>query len=1212
MPQLLPRAVHALAAAGSEAGSFEGAAMFADLSGFTPLCDALMADGDEGAEHLAVTLASVFDPLLQAIAAHGGDVLAFAGDSVTAGFTGMADPLAAAVAAGRAALHALSAAPERTAGGQRFSFSLRVGVAPGRFDVGLSRPPRGLALHWVRGPAVSGAVVAQQRAARGALEVEGPAPGPVGPASPLPVTPDPPALVRAFVPAGRIAKGSADLRHVVTAFLLLDGVEEEASLRRALSVVFAARDRFGAQVLDLGFDDKGAALVLTWGADRRHENDVERALTALLHLRSAWAAVGLPPFRGGVTRRRMFVGLGGGTQRRTLALYGRGVALAARLAVQCAPGEILTDPPTATGAARSHTLQSLGGRTLRGFAAPVPVHRLLQARAAESTHTPRGLMIGRAEEIAAVEGHLAAVRSGGGGGVVRIEGEAGVGKTLLIDSLQARNQAGVRWVRLSCDDVLRGPLNPVVRHLRGLTGQDPGADLATRRVRFARAWPLLVGSAAGALDRTRVFIEGLLGLEPDDPLWRELDPKLRGANTLEALKDLVRGWCRSGPVVVVVDDVQWADAETSAWLLSLTRNVESWPLMLLCVARPDTVATALAPDAVVHIDALPPSDLEALFRHRMGRPPTQELARFLRDKTAGNPFFAEQLWDEMAASGRLVVGPERVGLLRGDDDAVPLTVADVCVARIDRLSADARRAVQAASVLGRRFDLRGLAHLLGREDPQPLLLLGEHARMWGRGPDGLCTFRHGLLRDAAYNMLLHAHRRALHGRAARALRAVHSEQPDAHAADIAAQFEQAGEAGEAVGWWLRAVAHAESRYAMAEVVFCADRAVGLAPIVGAEAQSRVWDAVAAMADALGVTGAWDAGVNKVERVLAAPTLRPPTPLQRARIDARLSRLYNFAGQPEEAVRVASAALAVARSAGDVSVEIDACKRLGVLLGQRGDRIEARAVTERGLALAQQTGDLANQGSLHNNLLTLRFGAGELVGAEELDEAVALARAAGDQISLNNMLGNIGVFRLLRGERERGQAVLRECLRAASRLGQRFLEGIACGALGQSYLHEGDLEKSRAYLGRGLELARETGNVRLLGPAWVRLAAHSRASGQPERALAEARSALDCTAEAWFRDFHVYACGEVALCLLDLDRADEAEAEIEAARSVLEQHGLPNQVRRHAAVEALVAQARGDHAGAARHRAVVVGQPGPGGHDECAELIARLDAGAPGR
>lgn len=1184
--------------------------MFADLSGFTPLCDALMADGDEGAELLADTLASVFDPLLLAIGAHGGDVLGFAGDSVTAGFTGMADPLAAAASAGRAALEALAAAPERSAGGQLFHFSLRMGVSSGRYIVGVSRPPRGLGVFWVRGPAVSKAVSAQKRAPRGTLLVDGPAPGPAGLVFPLPLTADPADLVRAFVPAGRIARDTADLRHVVTAFVLLDGVEQDETLRRALAVVFAVRDRFGAQILDLGFADKGAALVLTWGAEQRHENDVERALSALLHLRAEWASAGLPPFRVGVTRRRMFVGMGGGTQRRTLALYGRGVALAARIAVQCAWGEILTDAPIAQGATRSHTLKALGGRALKGFSEPVPVHRLLQVRSAEATHTPRGLMIGRTKELAVIEGHLAA-RQGGGGCVVRIEGEAGVGKTLLIDSLQARNQAGRRWVRLSCDEVLRGPLNPVVRHLRALTGQKPGASLAKRRAHFNQIWPQIVGPAVGELTRSRVFIEGLLGLEPEAPLWHELSPALRGANTLEALKDLVRAWCRMGPVVVVVDDVQWADAQTSAWLESLTRNVAEWPLVLLCVARPQTQASALKLDALVAVDALAAAELEVLVEARLGRRPDPELARYLQEKTSGNPFFAEQLCAELAASGRLDLDSPRVGLLPGDESAVPLTVADVCVARIDRLSSAARAVVQAASVLGRRFPPAALARLLEHDQPAELVAIGVQARMWARDPDGLCTFRHGLLRDAAFGMLLHARRRELHRRAARALLVVHAGRLDAHAADIAAQFEDAGEAGEAVVWWVRAVEHAEARYAMHDVVLCAERAVSLAPIVGEDGQSRAWDAVAAMADALGVTGARDAGVRKVERVLADPLRRPPSVVQRARIDARLSRLYAFAGRPDDAVSVATRALESARAAGDVSVEIDACKRLGVLLGQRGQPERAREVMAAGLALAERMGDLANQGSLHNNLLTLRFAGGENLAVEELDQAVALAEAAGDRVLLNNILANVGTFALMHGDVERGRAALRESLRVSTRLGQRTLEAHVTGALGQSFLREKDLDKAGAYLQRGVELAQEVGNVRLLGAAWVRLAAHARAVGEPGVALGHAQTGLSCAERASYLDLIVHAHGEVALCLLDLGRVDEAVEALGPARFTLAEHGLRGQLARHQAVEALVALANGDLAAAVAYRAAVLEVEGGLGRVDVRELMARLDAALPG-
>jgi predicted ATPase/class 3 adenylate cyclase len=1207
MPQLLPCAVHALVAAGRAAQSFDGAVLFADLSGFTPLCDALMAGGDQGAEQVASTLASIFDPLLQAASAHGGDVLAFAGDSVTVGFTGMAAPLAAAVAAGRAALVALDSDPVRVVGGQRFEFSLRVGVAPGSYRVGISCPDQGLGLYWVRGAAVSAAVAAEQAADRGALSVVGPAPGPPGLVLPLPWLPDPPAALRTFLPVHRLAAGAAELRSVVVAYVLLDGVEKEQVLRRAVHVVFAARARFGAHILDLGFEDKGAALVLSWGVERRRENDVERALAMLLHLRTALAAIGLPPIRVGVSRRRMYVGLGGGSERGTLALYGRGVALAARLAVGCSPGEVWTDGPVARAGQRTHSLQPMGGCVLRGFAEPVPTHRLIRTRTAESTHTSRGVMLGRGAELARVEAHLASIRSGRGGMLVRIEGEAGVGKTLLIDSVQARNQAGVRWVRLSCDGVLRGPLNPVLRHLRALTGQVAGGPLVERRARFDAAWPHIVGPAGPELARARVFIEGLLGLAPPDSLWHELEPALRGANTLQALKDLVRGWCRSGPVVVVVDDVQWVDARTEAWLLSLTRNVESWPLGLLVVARPDTHATSLRPDAVVPVDALPPLAFDALAAARLGDTAAPELTRFLRDKTAGNPFFLEQLCDELAATHRLRTGPRGVALEPGESHTVPATVDDVCIARIDRLDEASRRVVQAAAVLGRRFAPAVLAALLGEADPRRLLAIGEQARLWARDADGLCSFRHGLLRDAAYGMLLHAHRGTLHGQAAEALQACYAGEEDAHAADIAAQLDDAGLAGQALSWWVRAVRYAASRHALDEVVAYADRAIALAPLSGVREQALVWDAVAVMVGALGVTGAREAGVSRVERVLNDPLLAPPSAIQRARIDARLSRLYGFVGRQEEAVVVATRALDAGRAAGDVSLQIDASKRLGVLLGQAGDPERGRTVMEQGLVLAERAGDLANQGSILNNLLTLRFSAGEVLSSAELDEALSLARAAGDRVSLNNMLANVGTFALLRGDVARGQGALRESLKAAAGLGQRGLEGHVSGLLGQSYLHHGQLPRARRYLERSRDLAADSGNLRVLGPAWVRLAALARAEDEPAAGLEAAREAARLAERARYLDLTVHAAGEVALCLLALERAADADAALGPARSHIAAHGLPGQVARHAAIEALVAVALGQPAVARLRRAESLAAPGHTTESEVSTLLARLDA-----
>jgi predicted ATPase len=350
-------------------------------------------------------------------------------------------------------------------------------------------------------------------------------------------------------------------------------------------------------------------------------------------------------------------------------------------------------------------------------------------------------LIGRTRERAELDRFLAGVRAAEGG-LVLIAGQAGVGKSVLVED--ALDRSDLLVLRGAASETSAAPYGPIVQALRCYLHEVPGGLSASTDLtgELGLLLPEL-GPPGGSTDRATLF---------------------------EAIRSALHLIAARGPAALLLDDLQWADATTLELLSTLAVAVADQPLALVGVYRDDEItrghplrrlrnelrrAGALRE---LTVEPLGPDATAALAQRRLGSSVSSALARIIYDRTQGLPFFVEELAAALIAGGCLEGGPHGLALAVGENVPIPESVRDAVLVRAAGLSEAAWGALEVASAAGTRFGLDLVAELAG-EAP-----LGEpvaHGLIVELEP-GEAAFRHALAREAVYGEVPWPRRRALH------------------------------------------------------------------------------------------------------------------------------------------------------------------------------------------------------------------------------------------------------------------------------------------------------------------------------------------------------------------------------------------------------------------------------------------------------------------
>lgn len=584
----------------------------------------------------------------------------------------------------------------------------------------------------------------------------------------------------------------------------------------------------------------GDGVLAYFGYPQAHEDDAEQATRAGLALVDAVANLrtdvgGALQVRVGIATGTVVVGsqVGEGSAREQTVI-GEAPNLAARLQSLAEPGAVVISSSTHRLTGGHFEYRDLGAETLKGWSEPTPVWQVIRTSGVESrfeaTHKAElPALLGRDEEIELLSRRWRHATDTEGR-VVMLTGEPGIGKSHIV---------------LAFDELLRAEPHITLRYFCSAHHNNsalfPFVSQLERAARFERSdspevklAKLKTMLAAPAEDVT--ILANLLSLPPGDGYHlSELSPQSRKEKTLAALLSQLDGLAARRQVLIIFEDAHWADPTSLELLAGIVERVPKLEVLLLITARPEFTPPwpSYAYVTTVSLTRLSRRDGAALVeRVTGGKPLPAEVMNQILARTDGVPLFVEELTKTVLESqlmrernGRYVLERPLPSL------AIPTTLHDSLMARLDRL-APVREVAQIGAVVGREFSYELLQAVSGLRREKLEDALGELARselIFRRGeiPQAIYTFKHALVRDAAYAGLLKARRVQLHAAIASVFEQRYPEIVQSQPETLAHHLTEAGLIEKAVGYWLRAGKNAALRSANLEAIAHLERGIGL-------------------------------------------------------------------------------------------------------------------------------------------------------------------------------------------------------------------------------------------------------------------------------------------------------------------------------------------------------------------------------------------------
>lgn len=1174
----------------------EGTLMHCDMSGFTAMSERLARRGREGAELMAGVLNRFFERMLGIAAGWGGLQVKFGGDAMLLLFDG-AEHAARAATCALDMQRAMKEFRNVEAGGDVHRLRMRAGMHSGTF-VGASVGDETGPLHYLLlGADVQCATAVEAAGALGRLAASDAARNATGnvatfvcwgdawllksigevkrPPQRMDVSGAPADKLRrylmrpfaALLAEGREPQFVPEHRRVTAVFIHVTGIAEMISrgetvraLHETNSYVRVALEKLERHGGHLGGSDAsehGDKLICLFGAPVSSERDEEGALRFALDVDGALAeAAPSLAHSVGISTGYVFAGEIGSTQRREYTVIGDSVNLAARLMAAAPQGQVYVSGPTVERCREQFILDRLRPMSVKGKTARVQAYRLRGAVATERAPARHATLRAREEELAQIN-KVALQAATGSEQWIFVYGEPGIGKSALVAEA-ARRLAAEDWVVLSsfCQahrsaDVFAAWQSP----LRSLFGIAPDDSVDSAREKIEREL------ARAATDHApfAALILGLFGWEVEEgPLVRFLDARVRRQRLVAMLRTLLAARARERPLLLLFEDVHLSDEPSLELLDEVLAAVEA-PVLFVATSRsglPPEALRSREPDAVIELHELDREDARDLAASIGALDPQQVEA--LLDRAGGNPLFVQEL-----------------ALMGATGDAMPESVTDVIVARIDRLQPEEKTVLRAAAVAGSSFrDEYVRALVSGRLDERQLastldLLDGRGFTVRDAG-DGTHAFRHPLAQEVIYGALPFGERRALHRTLAQH---VERTEGSADAGLLLYHYDRAGEAAKTVVYAALSGDRAARSFANREAVDYytrgltaldalknaseSDRSILLERIGQClETQGRHGAATEALVDAL---THWRAlGRPRRARLLSFDV---PEKAREAALCRRIAVSYERSSLYDEALRWLDQALdALPARAGGVTAQVYGSR--SVTLYRKGEHRDAIEWGRRSLNVARRIGDPAVIAYAENMLGNPYMAEGALrEAARHWSEAVRLYDRLGDEpgrAASNNNLGscyqllglldaarkhyeialeadervgdrvdmaivhnNIGEILLIQGTYDEAEAHLRRVLVAHGADEElTAVAGLSYVNLCRCSMARGNLGEAERYLRQGMRLLRAVGARGLLTEAQLQLAELRLAAGdlpaaqrESQRALAGAQSAAERLLEA---------------------------------------------------------------------------------------------------
>ncbi|AFL53820.1 adenylate cyclase [Sinorhizobium fredii] len=940
-----------------------------------------------------------------------------------------------------------------------------------------------------------------------------------------------------------------------------------------------------------GFVDKfiGDALLALFGAPVAHEDDPERALRAALEMRDRAAQVsdrwhrriGLPlSLHIGVNTGPVVTGGFGAGDTKSYSVTGDTVNTAQRLQALAGPDEILAGPVTYKLTRHAFAYETLGAVALRGKTGSLQVHRV--GGALEAPRPARGLdalglsapLIGRDAEVARMRDCLV-LACAGTAQVVRLTGEAGIGKSRLVSEFLATLGEDPRFAhvavrRAACSPLGEPSYGTLATVLSSAYGIPPGGTAEETQERLASGLAE-IGFSADELGELMPLLFHILGIGDREGALQHVAPDQIRRQLLSVIRTLFERRLERTPLLIVLEDLHWADSASLEALRFVLDRLDRRPLMLITTQRPDAGPERLAPGrtgvTALRLGPLSPADGQRLLAGFFGEACLPgSLRQQILARAGGNPLFIEEIVRGLIELETLRRDGSEWHVADGEARVdIPAGIEAMLLARIDRLPQEVRRLVHGAAVIGPRFDAELLAVIQPSDVASGLELLcdaeiiEESARGGTQAPQGY-RFVQSLLHEVVYNNLLVKRRTEIHAAIANALERRHGENPERFEdlAVLGHHYSQSADRARGAHYLMAAGDRASQLYANEDAIRFYRQAMAALATLGEErpdwfvARERIADLLVpfgeraqaeehyrallgshrvsadpvASARILRKLGhlLWEAGKRDQAqaRFTEASGLleRAEAPVESASLLQERGHLAFRMGDYLAASQWAEEALERVKALGpDVSdetrrevalVTAEALNTKGVALARSGRTREAIEAVETSVAVAEAAALMHAACRGYTNLGVLYTIVDPKLAIDICRRGLDMAHRIGDLGFQARLLANLAVACCTFTDRcaTEGVPAAQRAIEIDRALDQRDHLPVSLLVLGQIYQCHGRPADARQLYGEALDLAGETGEAQVLFPCYDGLATLCLDEGELAEAERQFRLAHD--------------------------------------------------------------------------------------------------------
>ncbi|MFN8454458.1 MAG: tetratricopeptide repeat protein [Anaerolineae bacterium] len=942
----------------------------------------------------------------------------------------------------------------------------------------------------------------------------------------------------------------AELRRITVVFAGIGGFDYEAAgaaerLQNFLHAIQEVVHRFEGTLNKVAVDDKGTVLLILFGAPPfSHEDDITRAVACALEMQTVATEQSLR-MSIGIAEGGLFAGPVGAPSRREYTVIGDTVNLATRLMQHGRAGMIVINQRIKERAGSQFVLESMGQISVKGRTDMLTAYLVKGFQDNQDEFIMRYLapetpLVGRECELEQLQQVSARVREQGLQ-ILFIEGELGLGKSRLVSEL-VREWMMAGGVGFGCKGISYGrqiPYQAWREVLAALFGLTPALSAERRLARLAASiadLPDPPGQPHFWADRLPLLAD-VLGVDvPENSFTQNISGQLRRNNTFALIEALIRHQVKRRALLILLEDMHWADELSLALIAYLARNLAEAPLLLVLVHRPmpplemELLAEVrnLPYAHTIHLEPLTFKESQQLSRIFLGdkkAPP--EVEEILLNRGQGNPFFLQEI-----AGAILDVAAKHMDQAskRLDNLNLPDTVQDVILTRVDRLSEEEKLTLKVASVIGPSFQrsLLSAAHPLHQTrflltsqlddlEKEKLIRLEAPAPKWEY------MFHNVVTQEVVYEGLLLAQRRQLHRQVGQALENLVPDEVE----QLAFHYSRSDDQAKAIHYLKIAGDKARREYANQVAINYYSEILNLlaSQSVLGNGQGIVtteyWDTLLERAKLNNLIGRRDEAMEDLGALgVMAEALKDD--YRRVLVTKQWANLYEATGDYDSALEVIERCVLLGEKVGQEKLVGEGYNQWGKLLFLRGEYETADAYLQRALALAQKHQDKATQADCLNSLgLVGHYQNDYEVALYFFEEALALWREIGDSIGLGGSLSNLGRVYYDLGQYTQAQQDYQQSLLLYRTIGDRAGEGLAKCNLGRLMRTLGNYPAAYDLLKDALLINREVGDQRGVAYALYQLAfLHTR--------LTEYNKALDLFAKALviLQDLRIRACWEM--------------------------------------------------------------------------------------